>query len=144
MDFLPVFLNILDRPCTVVGGGEVAARKVALLLRAGARVTVYAPELCDALTELARAGGIVHRVERFHDEALAGSVLAVAATDDEEVNRRVSQAARRHARFRSTSDRPGLCTFIIPSIVDRSPVLVAVSSGGSSPVLHACARASRL
>ncbi len=141
MDFLPVFLNILDRPCTVVGGGEVAARKVALLLRAGARVTVYAPDLCDALVELARAGGIVHRVERFHDEALAGSVLAIAATDDEEVNRRVSQAAQARAIPVNVVDRPELCSFILPSIVDRSPVLVAVSSGGSSPVLARLLRA---
>jgi uroporphyrin-III C-methyltransferase/precorrin-2 dehydrogenase/sirohydrochlorin ferrochelatase len=141
MDFLPVFLNLQNRPCLVVGGGEVAARKVALLLRAGARVTVCAPQLGTTLAAQARVGAIVHRAERFDETALAGCVLAVAATNDEEVNRRVSQAAQARAIPVNVVDHPELCSFVMPSIIDRSPVLVAVSSGGRSPVLARLLRA---
>jgi len=141
MDFLPIFLNIRGRSCAVIGGGEVAARKVSLLLEAGAAVTVYAPELGDTLTDLRDAGKLKHVAKRFSEEILDGCTLAIAATDDDTVNREVSQAARRRNIPVNVVDQPELCSFIVPSIVDRSPVVVAVSTGGASPVLARLIRA---
>ncbi len=141
MNFLPVFLNVKDRPCLVVGGGEVAARKVSLLRRAGACVTVTAPALCETLTTLTQAGHLTHRPGTFTDTDLDGCVLAVAATDDATVNRQVSAAARKRGILVNVVDHPELCSFIVPSIIDRSPVVVAVSSGGASPVLARLLRA---
>ncbi|MEO6564266.1 MAG: siroheme synthase CysG, partial [Nitrosospira sp.] len=145
MDFLPIFINIKNRDCLVVGGGEVAARKVALLLRAGAHVTVIAPELCTELSGQLRAqlprGMIIHRPEAFHPDHLNDAVLVIAATDDPAVNRQVSKAAGQLHIPVNVVDNPDLCSFIMPSIVDRSPILVAVSSGGASPVLARLLRA---
>ncbi|HEX9178984.1 MAG TPA: siroheme synthase CysG, partial [Burkholderiales bacterium] len=141
MEFLPIFLNLRDRPCLVVGGGEVAARKVALLLEAGAAVTVLAPELCETLAEQAAAGRIAHRAAAFATGALDQAVLAIAATDNREVNRQVSDEAKRRRIPVNVVDDPDLCTFIMPAIVDRSPVVIAVSTGGASPVLARLMRA---
>ncbi|HKJ22385.1 MAG TPA: bifunctional precorrin-2 dehydrogenase/sirohydrochlorin ferrochelatase, partial [Gammaproteobacteria bacterium] len=96
MDFLPVFLNIRDRPCLVVGGGEVAARKVSLLLRAGARVTVIAPDLAPGLQDLSQAGDIKHLARDYaaRRDALTDYRLVLVATDDAGVNRAVCGAAR--------------------------------------------------
>jgi uroporphyrin-III C-methyltransferase/precorrin-2 dehydrogenase/sirohydrochlorin ferrochelatase len=141
MDFLPIFLDIKNRSCIVIGGGEIAARKVALLLKAGARVTVCAPELAATLAELAAAGRISHRREKFHESLLDDGILAIAATDDAEVNRQVSEAASARRIPVNVVDRPELCSFIMPSIIDRSPVVAAVSSGGTSPVLARVIRA---
>ena len=145
MDFLPIFINIKNRNCLVVGGGEVAARKIALLLRAGAHVTVIAPELCAELSERLpdqlSQGMITHRAEAFRPDHLNDAVLVIAATDDTVVNREVSEAAKQLRIPVNVVDSPDLCSFIMPSIIDRSPVLVAVSSGGASPVLARLLRA---
>jgi uroporphyrin-III C-methyltransferase/precorrin-2 dehydrogenase/sirohydrochlorin ferrochelatase len=141
MDFLPVFLDIRDEPCLVVGGGAVAARKCALLLRAGARVTVQAPALGSAFGADLAAARIEHRATDFRDEDVAGHVLVIAATDDAAVNRAVAAAARARHIPVNVVDRPALCSFIMPSIVERAPVVVAVSSGGASPVLARLLRA---
>ncbi|MBK8163237.1 MAG: uroporphyrinogen-III C-methyltransferase [Gammaproteobacteria bacterium] len=141
MDFLPVFLQIRDRDCLVVGGGEVAARKAGLLRRAGGRVTVIAPGLCPELADQAARGGIAHRAAEFQSTDVHAFALVVAATDDKAVNAAVSAAARSHNIPLNVVDTPELCTFIFPSIVDRSPVLVAVSTGGASPVLARLLRA---
>jgi uroporphyrin-III C-methyltransferase/precorrin-2 dehydrogenase/sirohydrochlorin ferrochelatase len=141
MDFLPIFLNLRDRACVVIGGGEVGARKVSLLLEAGARVTVYDPSLGPSLSALRDAGRITHRAERFRPDMLDQCVLAIAATDDEAVNRAVHEAAVARRIPVNVVDQPALCTFIMPSIIDRSPVVAAVSSGGRSPVLARLIRA---
>lgn len=145
VNFLPVFLDIHDRNCVVAGGGEVAARKVAMLLRAGARVTVVAPRLCsdllEQLNEQSREGKLVYRPEIFQVDYLADAVLVIAATDDFAVNQRISEAANRLRIPVNVVDNPALCSFIMPSIVDRTPVVVAVSSGGASPVLTRLLRA---
>ncbi len=99
MDFLPIFLDIRGQPCLVVGGGEVAARKSALLLRAGARVTVLAPQLGAALGADLAAGRVAHRAASFRDEDLEGFALAIAATSDQAVNRAVAASAG-HGAFR--------------------------------------------
>ena len=141
MDFLPIFMDIRTRPCVVVGGGEVAARKVALLLQAGGTVTVVAPELCPTLARQRDAHEIRHREQRFQAGDLDDAVLAIAATNDREVNEAISAAARERRLPVNVVDNPDLCSFIMPSIVDRSPVIVAVSTGGASPVLARLIRA---
>lgn len=135
MDYLPVFMDIRDRPCLLAGGGEVALRKATLLARAGARIVVVAPEICEALRGLIESqGGVIH-VRPFADADLDDMVLAIAATDDDGVNRRISRLARDRALPVNVVDQPELCTFIVPAIVDRSPVVISISTGGSSPVL---------
>lgn len=141
MDFLPVFLNLKNQPCLVVGGGEIAARKVGLLLRAGAHVSVVSPSLTDTLTKLRDTGDIRHRATPFQERDLTGMALAIAATDDAAVNQRVSEVARQRGIPVNVVDHPGLCSFILPSIIDRSPVIAAISTGGASPVLARLLRA---
>ncbi len=132
MDFLPIFLNIKKQPCLVVGGGDVALRKASVLLEAGAKVTVVAPELTEGLAALA---GIEHIAARFAPEHLEGATLVIAATDDAAVNRQASELARSRNIPVNVVDAPELCSFIMPAILDRSPLMVAFSSGGASPVL---------
>jgi uroporphyrin-III C-methyltransferase/precorrin-2 dehydrogenase/sirohydrochlorin ferrochelatase len=141
MKFLPIFLDVRGQPSLVVGGGDVAARKVELLLRSQASITVVAPDLSPALAELKIAGKLVHIHATFSDEYVGGQRVVIAATDDEAVNRVVAEAAQRKNIPVNVVDRPELCTFIMPAIIDRSPVIVAVSSGGASPVLARLLRA---
>ena len=141
MDFLPIFLDVRGQPCLVVGGGEVAARKCALLLRAGAQVTVLAPELNAVFDGDLAAGRIMHRAGRFQESDLEGQALAVAATSDQAVNRAVAAAAKARRIPVNVVDQPALCSFILPSIVERAPLIVAVSSGGAAPVLARLLRA---
>lgn len=141
MDYLPIFLTIKHEPCLVVGGGEVATRKCALLLKTGAKVTVVAPDICPALGELVRRGDVRHRAKRFSASDLDGHRLVVAATNNAELNRCASQLARERGMLVNVVDRPALCNFIMPSIIDRSPLLVAVSTGGAAPVLARLVRA---
>ena len=130
MDFLPIFLNLQNRLCAVIGGGEVASRKISLLLDAGAQVTVCSPVLCDTVRRWAEAGRVRHLNQEFQPDVLAGSVLVIAATDDAAVNRRVSETAKARGIPVNVVDQPELCSFIMPSIVDRSPLIIAVSTGG--------------
>ena len=141
MDFLPIFLNLKQRLCVVIGGGEVASRKISLLLEAGAQVTVYAPDLGATLRRWVGKGKIRHVAREFRAEMLEGCVLAIAATDDAVVNRQVSETAKARGIPVNVVDQPDLCTFIMPSIIDRSPVTIAVSTGGRSPVLARLIRA---
>ena len=141
MDFLPIFLNLKGARCLVVGGGAVAARKAGLLLECGARVVVVAPELGETLAAEKSAGRIEHVAARFADDHLAGATIVIAATDDPAVNAAVSQAAKARDLPVNVVDSPELCSFIFPSIVDRSPMIVAVSTGGASPVLARLMRA---
>lgn len=135
MDYLPVFLDVRDRKCLLVGGGEVALRKARLLVRAGARLSVVAESIDDALLSLLTEGGHSHRLGRFHATDLQGAVLVVAATDDNDANREISTLAQQQQLPVNAVDQPSLCTMIFPALVDRSPVVVAISSSGSSPVL---------
>ena len=141
MDYLPIFFDIREKPCLVVGGGEVAARKCALLLRAGARVTVVAPTLGPSLDAQRAALAIVHRAGRFAPHDADGFALVIAATDDDAVNREVAAAAHSAHIPVNVVDQPALCSFIMPAIVERSPLVVAVSSGGAAPVLARLLRA---
>ncbi len=132
MDFLPIFLNVKGKHCLVVGGGEVAKRKAGVLLEAGAQVRVVAPEINPALTE---QRGVECVAARFEAQHLEGITLVIAATDDRSVNRQVSELAQARNIPVNVVDDPELCSFIMPAILDRSPLMVAFSSGGASPVL---------
>ncbi|MFL6619235.1 MAG: bifunctional precorrin-2 dehydrogenase/sirohydrochlorin ferrochelatase, partial [Povalibacter sp.] len=135
MDYFPLFLKLTDQAVLVVGGGEVAARKVDLLLRAGAKVTLVAPELVESLQALKSAGSIEHISGEFQPELLNGVRLVIAATDKHSINAWVAhQAERRNILVNVVDDRE-LSRFIVPAIVDRSPVIVAVGSSGDAPVL---------
>ena len=141
MDYLPIFLKVEGRPCLVVGGGKVAARKIALLNRAGARITVVSPTICDEVESLVTDGTVTHAEREFLEGDLDDMVLAIAATDNEAVNRSVFEMAKQCRIPVNVVDNPELCSFIMPSIIDRSPVQVAVSTGGASPVLARLLRA---
>lgn len=125
-------MDVKGRLCLVIGGGEVAQRKAAVLLDAGAVVKAVAPEFCTTFSGLA---GVERVVARFQPDFLEGVTLVIAATDDNAVNQEVSQLARARNIPVNVVDNPALCTFIMPSILDRSPLIVAFSSGGASPVL---------
>ena len=135
MDYLPIFCRLDNKPVLLVGGGEVAERKARLLLDAGARLTVVAPELDPELAELAANGSIEWLAGEFASEQLAGKWLVVAATDRREVNALVYQSANQARIFANVVDDPKRSSFIMPSIIDRSPLMVAISSGGKAPVL---------
>jgi uroporphyrin-III C-methyltransferase/precorrin-2 dehydrogenase/sirohydrochlorin ferrochelatase len=135
MDYLPIFLQLRGRPVLVVGGGRVAARKVDLLRRTGAHITIVAPDLLDELRELAAKGELQHIETVFAPSHVTGTAAVVAATGLTEVNAAVSAAAREQNIPVNVVDDPSISTFIFPAIVDRSPILIAISSGGQAPVL---------
>lgn len=135
MDYLPLFAKLAGHLVVVVGGGEVAARKIALLRRADAKIRVIAPELEADLRRLLSDGAFEHRAEAFTAQALDGARLVIAATDDGAVNGAVAEAAAARGLFVNVVDDPARCTVIMPSIVDRGRVVAAISTGGAAPVL---------
>lgn len=135
MDHLPIFVHLRDVPVLVVGGGRIAQRKIELLLRVGARITVLAPHLGAALARCAAAGQVQHRKAHFAPTHIDGAQLVVAATGLRAVNAKISSAARARRIPVNVVDDPELSTFYFPAIVDRSPVMVAVGSAAQAPVL---------
>jgi len=135
MDLLPIFLNIKNKKCVVVGGGEVAFRKATLLLRAGADLHIVALSLSDELRKLCADRDCTITLREFEEADINDAILVVAATDNLETNERVSVIASKLNIPVNVVDQPHLCSFIMPSIVDRSPIVVAISSGGTSPIL---------
>lgn len=131
----PLFLDLSGRSVLVVGGGSVAERKVALLLQSSANVTVMAPRLTPQLEDLHLARRIHYKPEFFQDNALDGMRLVIAAVNDRSVNMDVASAAARRGMFCNVVDQPALSDCQVPSILDRSPLMVAISSGGTAPVL---------
>jgi uroporphyrin-III C-methyltransferase/precorrin-2 dehydrogenase/sirohydrochlorin ferrochelatase len=141
MDFLPLFHKLQDRLVLVVGGGEVALRKARLLSDAGARLRVVALGVRDELSEMAGAGGGEVLLRDYQQADLQGVALVIAATDDEPLNARISAQAQALGIPVNVVDAPKLCSVIFPAIVDRSPLIVAVTSGGDAPVLARLIRA---
>lgn len=135
MEFLPTFFNIKNQRCVVIGGGEIATRKAALLIAAQAIIHVVAPEISSAMQTLVADNKGSIKQGGYQASDLDGARLVIAATDDEALNRAVSEAAQQRQIPVNVVDNPALCSFILPAIVDRSPIVVAVSSGGQSPVL---------
>ncbi|MBV8044222.1 siroheme synthase CysG [Pluralibacter sp.] len=135
MDHLPIFCQLRGRDCLLVGGGDVAERKARLLLDAGAKLTVNALDFAPQFRVWADADMLTLVEGEFNEALLDASWLAIAATDSDTVNARVSAAAESRRIFCNVVDAPKQASFIMPSIIDRSPLMVAVSSGGTSPVL---------
>ena len=135
MDYLPVFLQLRSARVVVVGGGSIASRKADLLLRTGASVVVVAPQLNEDLRNRLASADLTHLPERFAPSHLDGATLAIAATGLKNVNEAVCEAARARNVPVNVVDDAALSTFIFPAIIDRSPVIVAVGSGGEAPVL---------
>ncbi|MCG7874207.1 MAG: siroheme synthase CysG [Candidatus Thiodiazotropha lotti] len=135
MEFFPIFLNIRNKSCLVVGGGAVAERKISLLLKSAADVVLVSPELTHDLITWRDMGRLNHQARGFQDEDINDRHLVIAATDDPQLNRHIAELAHAKRIPVNVVDQPELCSFIVPSIIDRSPVVAAVSTGGASPVL---------
>jgi uroporphyrin-III C-methyltransferase/precorrin-2 dehydrogenase/sirohydrochlorin ferrochelatase len=142
MHYLPLFKNVDGRACLVVGGGPVAQRKIQMLLRAKAAVTVVAPDATEEIRGWNETGRVVWTERRFHPKDIAGRVLVFSATGNATVDKAVSSAARAAGVPVGVVDAPDLSDFITPAIVDRSPLVVAISSGGAAPVLARQIRAT--
>ncbi|MCP4002345.1 MAG: uroporphyrinogen-III C-methyltransferase [Gammaproteobacteria bacterium] len=139
MDFLPIFLNIQNRPCLVVGGGPVALRKAELLLSAGAAVKVVAPEIRAEFADLKPAPECLQ--EEFQPHHLDGTAIVIVATSSQKINTNISKLAMERDIPVNVVDNPALCSFIVPAVVDRDPIIVAVGSSGAAPVLARLTRA---
>ncbi|MBP2168059.1 uroporphyrin-III C-methyltransferase/precorrin-2 dehydrogenase/sirohydrochlorin ferrochelatase [Erwinia toletana] len=135
MDYLPIFADLKSKPVLVVGGGDIAARKIELLRRAGARIQIASRALCEELQALAEINAVEWLATEFDEAQLDSVFLVIAATDDSQLNARVFAAANQRFRLVNVVDDQPKCTFIFPSIVDRSPLVVAISSSGTAPVL---------
>ena len=135
MEYLPIFVDLKNRSCLVVGGGDIAARKAGLLLKAQASVIVVAPKVSAPMKVLIDNDEVTWLNTVFSEEVLTDNILVIAATDNEAVNQYVYQQAKARNILVNVADSPALCDFILPSILDRSPIVVAVSSGGKSPIL---------
>jgi siroheme synthase-like protein len=140
MALFPLFVELQGRPCVVLGGGAVAERKVQALLAAGAVVTVVSPALSPALATLASSGRIAHVARPYADGDLAGAALAFAATADGGVNADVAREGRARGVWVNAADDPAHCDAILPALVRRGPVTVAISTGGASPALARAVR----
>lgn len=141
MDYLPLFFKLEGQPVLLVGGGSVALRKATLLTRAGAKVSVVSHEIYPELDELLAQHQGEAIIGEYHTALLDGKGLVIAATDDNDLNSRVHFDATARNLPVNVVDSPDLCTFIFPAIVDRSPIVVAISSGGKAPVLARLLRA---
>lgn len=135
MRYYPAYLDLKGRKCVVVGGGKVASRKVGSLLKAGARVTVVSPQLCPVLLRLKERGSIIYRKKRFTRADLKGAFLVFCATDQPAENEKAAMAAQKMNIPVNVADVPALCSFIVPAVVDRDPLIIAVSTSGASPAM---------
>ncbi|VAW44487.1 Precorrin-2 oxidase @ Sirohydrochlorin ferrochelatase activity of CysG / Uroporphyrinogen-III methyltransferase [hydrothermal vent metagenome] len=142
MDYLPIFVDIKNQPCLIIGGGAVAARKADLFIKAGAKVTVLAPELKTEMKHHLEQGLVVWHPATFSEAVMPAQVNAlktpkyvISATDDQAVNQAVYHYCQAHQIPINVADQTEYCDFILPAIVERSPVTIAVSTGGRSPIL---------
>jgi len=133
--YYPIFVNLMGKQVLVVGGGQVAERKVKRLLESGASVVLVAPEVTHALQKLVQQGKIKHKLRDFRDEDMNGAWLVVAATDNKDVQTKVYNLANEKQIFCNVVDKPEYCTFIVPSEIRRGDLSIAISTGGKSPAL---------
>lgn len=143
MDYFPIFLTLKNQDCLVVGAGEIAARKIELLARAGAKITVVAKKISPHVTNLEASCKLSLLQKSFTPDDLNGFKLVVSATDNRETNQLVAKTADELNILVNVVDNQDLCSFIFPAIIDRSPIIAAVSSGGAAPVLARLLRADR-
>lgn len=133
MRYYPVNLDILDRPCLVVGGGRVGARKVGTLIQCGGVVTVVSPQVVPSLVQLADDETILLKQRPYRTADVEGMFLVIGATDDEGLNRRIHADAERRNLLCNIADRPAICNFTLPAIVRRGDFVMAISTAGKSP-----------
>lgn len=141
MKYLPILIDIRNQDVLVVGGGHLAARKAGGAVRAGAKVTVLGAVAAPSMAALIADAGCRHLDEPFAEDHLRGVRMVFAATEDEDLAKRVSRAAREAGIPVNVADRTALCSFIMPATVDRDPIVIAVSSGGDAPILTRSLRA---
>jgi siroheme synthase-like protein len=139
--YYPAFLDLRGQPCVVLGGGELATEKALGLLRCGAAVTVIAPEAAGGLRALAGGGALAWRRRAYRAGDLAGARLVIDASEDERVNEASWREAEARGALINVVDRPHRCRFIAPAVVDRDPLLIAISTSGESPFLASALRA---
>ena len=135
MKYYPAYLDLRDRPCLVIGGGAVAERKALSLLEAGAEVTIVSPALTPKLHELSDSGKITYLQKQYEEQDLSGEFLVIAATDSAEVNTLVASACRKKHVLVNVAAPPEESSFIVPSVVERGDLLIAISTSGASPAL---------
>ena len=130
--YYPILLSIQDKKCVVIGGGNVAWRKVCSLKEAGARVTVVSPEFCP---EMEKETGIDRIQKKYEEGFLSGAWVVIASTDDEEVNKKIYYDSVKRGILVNVVDRPEYCSFIVPATVSRGDLSISISTGGASPAL---------
>ncbi|WP_185230488.1 siroheme synthase CysG [Teredinibacter franksiae] len=135
MDYLPLFFDLKQKACLIVGGGAIATRKARLLHKAGAIIYVVAPVIEQELQQIVGGSGGVLSFEHYQERFIEGKVLVISATDDESLNKQVSEHCQQRNLPVNVVDSPDLCSVITPAIVDRSPLIIGISSGGEAPVL---------
>jgi precorrin-2 dehydrogenase / sirohydrochlorin ferrochelatase len=137
MGYIPIFLDVTGRRCMVVGGGEVATRKLESLLEAGAAVVIVSPNLCAPLAAIVDRGMATHIARAYRRGDIAGCVLVYAATDDPAIHREIAEEARALGIPLNVVDVPELCTFIAPAVAKQGDLQIAISTGGASPAFAA-------
>jgi precorrin-2 dehydrogenase/sirohydrochlorin ferrochelatase len=135
LKYYPVFLDIKGKKCIVIGGGEVAARKAERLLDCGAQVLIISPQLATELDELKEKNFINHIAAQYSDNLIEGAALVIGATDDEKTNAQISIDARSKGIPVNIVDDPQKCDFILPSLMQRGDLTIAIGTGGKSPAL---------
>jgi precorrin-2 dehydrogenase / sirohydrochlorin ferrochelatase len=135
LKYYPVFWDIRGKKCIIVGGGEVAARKAERLLNCGAKVFVISPKLSPEVAALKEKNILCHIAAQYSDDLIDGAALIIGATDDEKINARISSDARSRNIPVNIVDDPAKCDFILPSLVQRGDLAIAIGTGGNSPAL---------
>jgi precorrin-2 dehydrogenase/sirohydrochlorin ferrochelatase len=135
MSYYPILVDLKDKKTVVLGGGQVALRKIAALLECGAEVNVVSRDLTTELQDLLTEGKIRLLDREFKEDYVEGAFLVIASTDDPEFNQRVSEIAREKGILVNAVDQPADCTFVVPSVIKRGDLLIAVSTSGKSPAM---------
>ncbi|WP_150050026.1 siroheme synthase CysG [Methylomonas rhizoryzae] len=141
MEYFPLFMKLAEQPCLVVGAGDIAARKIEILGKTGARISVVAQDIGSSVAALQPGLNLDIRQKAFEAADVTGMRLVISATNDRTINELVAAAAQASAIPVNVVDNPDLCSFVFPAIVDRSPLIIASSTGGLSPVLARLVRA---
>ena len=133
--YYPVYLDVKERCCVIVGGGQIAEGKIAALLECGAQIRMISPEVTDEVQDMADTGVLSLEKREYRDGDLEGAFIAIAATDDSSLSRRIAKEAEERNVLLNVADVTHLCTFIAPAVVRRGEVTAAISTGGLSPAL---------
>lgn len=135
MESFPIFINLKEKPVTIIGGGDIALRKVKLLIKADPKITVISKVVCSDLKELMKQHDHKIVIKSFQESDLKTPVLIIAATNNPKLNKRISTYAQQNNILINVVDQPKLCTYTMGSIVERDSLVISISSGGKAPVL---------